>query len=113
MVQISLLAHKFRVKIKKKGLRRDILGLILAYTRVFCPETKHYSRLGGHRPQNALQWHRVCYFLSGRDPRLGGTILAWGHTSRLGGTSDDLGGYGPEKPPVAPGLTSSSELVAF
>ena len=39
----------------------------------------------GLRPRTALQWHRVCYFLWG-------TILAWGHSFRLGGTSSDLGG---------------------
>ena len=80
MVQISLLPQDSGVKTKKKGLRREILGLVFAYTRLFRPGTKLYSRLGSissnlgvHRPQNALQWHRACYLLSGYNPRLGGT----------------------------------------
>ena len=37
--------------------------------------------LGGNRPQNALQRHRACYFLSGHNPHLGG------HTSPVGVTA--------------------------
>ena len=28
--------------------------------------------IGGHSPQNAVQWHWACYFLSGLNPCLGG-----------------------------------------
>ena len=86
---------------QKTGLGRKILGLVLAFTHVFCPGTKPHSRLGGykqyfgeHRPKNVLQCHRASYFLSGHNPRLGGTLLAWG------GTSSDLGGTAPKCPPL-------------
>ena len=54
----------------KNGLRRKIVGFVFAFPRFFRPGTRLYSCLGvtrsifgGHRPHNALQWHRVCYFL--------------------------------------------------
>ena len=49
MVRISLRAHKFRGEDQKnkKGLRREILGSIFVFTRVFRPGTKFYSCLGG------------------------------------------------------------------
>ena len=86
-VRISLLAHKFRGEEKeKKRLQREILGLVFAYTHVFHPGRKLYLRLwGGRGPKNALQWHLLCYFLSGHNPRLGGTLLAWGAHFSLGG----------------------------
>ena len=31
----------------------------------------HKQYFGGHRSRNALQWHRVCYFLLGHNSRLG------------------------------------------
>ena len=72
MVRISLLALKFRAEDQKKGLRREILGSVLAFTRVFRLETKFQSRLEGrkqnfwgHRSRNALQWYRASYFLAG------------------------------------------------
>ena len=49
MVRISLLAHKFRDKDQKKGFRREIVGSVMAFTRVFLLETKFYSRLEGHK----------------------------------------------------------------
>ena len=39
MVRISVLAHKFRGEDQKKGFRREILGFVLAFIRVFRPGT--------------------------------------------------------------------------
>ena len=88
MVRISLLARKFRGEEKKKGLQREILGSVLAFAPVFRPGTYLYSLwgggdtssiLGGSRPQNALQWYRACYFLSGHHPPLGAHFSLEGH----------------------------------
>ena len=107
MVQISVFAYKFRGKNQKKGLRRGrkIFGFVLAFNCIFRSGTRplltlggHKQYLGGHRPLNALQWHRVfCFFLE-HNPRLWGTFLAWGSTS------SDLGGTGPKNAPLAPVL---------
>ena len=99
------------VKTKQKRFWCESLGSVLALTRVLRPETKLYSRLGGggtssilggHRPQNVLQWHRACYFLSG-------------HTSRLGGSSSDLGETRPRNASQCAGtgacLSLSSHVV--
>ena len=80
MEWISVLAHKFRGEDQtklKNGLRRKILGFVLAFNRVFRPETRLYSCLGAQRPRNALPWHRACYFLLEHNPRMVGTFLAW------------------------------------
>ena len=87
----------------KKGLRREILGSVFVFTRVFLLGTKFNSRFrrhrqyfGGLRPRNALQWHRAWYFLLGRaqpslgrhTSRLGSTLLAWGAQAVVwGGTA--------------------------
>ena len=97
-VRISLLAHKFRGEEKeKKRLQREILGLVFAYTHVFHPGRKLYLRLGGAEVPK-MHSSGTCSVTFFR-----GTILAWGahfslgeHTSRLGGTSSDLGVHGPE-----------------
>ena len=86
MVRISVFAHKFRGENQKKGLRRGrkIFGFVLAFNCIFRSGTRplltlggHKQYLGGHRPLNALQWHRVfCFFLE-HNPRLWGTLI-WG-----------------------------------
>ena len=101
MVHISLFAHKFRGEDQKKGLRGEILGSVFVFTRVFLPGTKFYSRfrgtnLGEHRPRNSLPWPRACCFLSGHNPRWGGTLLAWGSIS------SDFGGTAAKCPPWRP-----------
>ena len=92
MVRISLLAHKFRGEEKKKASTGN-LGFSVCVHSCFSSWKETLLTLGGgeQRSQNALQWHQPCYFLSGHNPRLGGTFLAWGahfslgeHTSRLG-----------------------------
>ena len=52
-VRISVPAHNAGVKTKKKKkrLRCEILGLVLAFTCVFRPGTRLYSRLGGARAE--------------------------------------------------------------
>ena len=66
--RISVPAHKFRVEDpQKKGLRCEILDLVLAFTCVFCPGTRLCSRLeegtssglGGHGPEMP-PWRWVC-----------------------------------------------------
>ena len=91
---------------KIKGLRRKILGSFLAFSGVFCPGTKFHSRLGGTRSflgGTGLEMHS-----SGTGPvtLFWGTILAWGHTSRLGETPRLVGlqaviwgGMAPKCPP--------------
>ena len=42
----------------------------------------HKQYFGGHQPQNALQWHWACYFLSGHNPhfwRYDRQALIWVH----------------------------------
>ena len=68
MVRISVPAHKFGGEtFPKKGLRSEILGLVMAFTCVFRPGTRLYSRVRGAqaviwgvRPRNAIPWRRVC-----------------------------------------------------
>ena len=91
--RISVLGHKFWGGDQKKSSSAWNPNLRLAFTRVFCLETRLYSRLcggtssilGGHKPQNLLRCTGPVTFLWG-------TILAWGSTFfRVGGTSSDLG----------------------
>ena len=98
MEGISVFAYNFMGKDQKKA----ILGFVLAFTSVFCPGTILYSRLrggdtssicGGHRPRNALQWHRACYFLLEHNLRMGAKSV--------------IAGNGPEMPPVTLGLKHS------
>ena len=87
------------VKTKKKA----ILCFILAFTSVFHPGTRLYSRLRGvgtsssfpgHKPQNALQWHQACYFLVQHNPRF------WSTISDLGARPQNaLHDSGPEAKP--------------
>ena len=53
-----------------------------------------------HRPRNALQWYRACYFLSGHNPHLGAHFSLGGHNKQW----LDLRGTSPKWPPVAQGL---------
>ena len=46
MERNSVLAHEFKGE-TKKGLRLEILGFVLAFTSVFRPGTRRYSRLRG------------------------------------------------------------------
>ena len=52
MVRISVLAHKFRGERSKKGLQRETVSFVLAFTGVFPPGTRIYSRLG----EQAVFW---------------------------------------------------------
>ena len=75
-MQISVLARKFRgedqKKRRKKGLRRrENLGFALAFTRVFRPGTRLYSRLGGTSPEMHSGGNKPVTFFWG-------TFLAWG-----------------------------------
>ena len=86
MERISIFTYKCRVKTKVKGLRRKILGFVLAFICVFRPETRFYLRLGRG---------------TGSETHSSGTGLVtfFGHNTRLGGTA-------PKRPPpMAPGLT--------
>ena len=79
MVQILLFAYKFRVENqkKKRSMVRN-LRLSLGVRSCFSSWNETLLTLGGHRPQNALQWHRAYYCLSGHNLRLRSTLLAWG-----------------------------------
>ena len=47
---------------------------------------RHEQYFGGAQARNVLQWHRASHFLSGHNPRLGGTLFAWEtHFSHGGG----------------------------
>ena len=83
--------HEFRGETtKKRGLNYKICEkTVLAHE--FRGDNQY---LGSLRPRTALQWQQVCYFLWG-------TILAWGHNSRLGGHKQ---WHGPGLLPVASGL---------
>ena len=106
MARISVLAHKFRVKIKKKGLRREILAFVLVFTRVFRPRTRFYSRLGGGTssifgcsgPKMHSSGTGLVVLFWGTILARRGTFLAWGAQAVI------LGAHGPKMPPVAPGL---------
>ena len=53
------------------------------------------SVFGRHKPRNALQWHRACYFILGHNLCLGSAILAWGgHKQWYGGHSPEMSPYG-------------------
>ena len=100
MVRISLLAQKFRdedQKSKKRSSARN-LGLSSGVHSCFSSWNKILLTLGGHRPRNALQWHRACYFFSGHNPCMGGTLFAWGSQAVI------LGVTTPKCLPVAPSL---------
>ena len=58
MVRISLLAHKFRVKTKKKKTMSSAQNrrLSLGVHSRFRPETKYYSRLGGTSSILSAAW---------------------------------------------------------
>ena len=103
-MRILLLAHEFRGEDQKKVLRCKILGSVLDFTRVFCPGTKFYSRLG--ETSSILGAHRPWpyYSFSGHNLRLGGTLLAMGCTSSdLGGTTPNVPrGAGPDGGSVSP-----------
>ena len=74
----------------KKGLWCEILGFVLAFTRVFRPEKRLYSRLGGGGHKQYFGRHRPEMHSSGTGPVtfFWGAILAWGDTSsNVGGTS--------------------------
>ena len=103
-----------------KTERKAVLNFVLAFTSVFHPGTRLYSRLGGggasnifggHRPRNALQWHRPCNFLLEHNPHLGGT------SSDLGGTICDLGVTAPKCPFLAsgqrPSLVTQQPVCSF
>ena len=91
MMRISLLVHKFSNKDQKKKHKkrfwRKILGLVLAYNRVFRPGTKLYSLF--RRGALAVFWGSTGPKIhsSGTGPVtfFWGTILAWGHTFHLRG----------------------------
>ena len=101
VVRISALAHKFKSKDQKLKKIFGAKSLASSWrTLVFFVRERDFTHawkgtssiLRGHRPRNALPWHRAGYFLLG-------------HNSRLGGTSSDFGGStAPKCPPVAPGL---------
>ena len=84
MVRISVLAHKCGDQ--KKGCSKCCRR---SFSRAFHPGTKVYSHLGGHRPQNAPQWHQAVSFLWG-------AILARGAQAVISGA----------RPLVVPGLSS-------
>ena len=74
-IRRSVLAYKF----KGEGQKKAILGFVSAFTSVFHPGAKLFTRawgwghkqyFWGHRPRNALLWNRACSFFCSR-------ILAW------------------------------------
>ena len=88
-----------------KGLYREILGFIFAFTPVFCPGTKVYSRLEG---KNGIFAGKNSIF-GGKNSILGGTepkctpeaprlLLSFGAQSLVGGE------HGPEMSAVASDL---------
>ena len=83
LVRISLLFHKLRDEEKKK-----VFESVFAFTRVFLPRTKFYSRFRGHRQYfGGAQTPKCTPVAPEHNPRLGGTLLAWE------GTSSDLGSW--------------------
>ena len=88
----------------RKGLRREILGFVLAFTCVFCPGTRLYTHAWGAK---AVFWRGAISEMSSSDtgpvsflfahyPRWGGTFLAWE------GSSSDFWEAQPQNAPVAP-----------
>ena len=73
--------HEFRGETTKK---KDFYYKICKKTVLAYEFWGDNQYLGSLRLRTALQWHRACYFLWG-------TILAWGQSSCLEGTSSDLG----------------------
>ena len=77
ILRFSVLAHKFRGEDQKKGFRLEILAFILAFSRVFRPGIRLYSRLedrssilGGTGPEmDSSDTGTVTFFW--------GTFLAW------------------------------------
>ena len=62
---------------KKKGLRRKILAFVLAFTRVFRPETRLYSRLGARSVFWVGTGHEMHSGGAGPVTFFWATILAW------------------------------------
>ena len=90
MVQISVLAHNFSGEEKK--------DLWHAFTRVFRPGTKLYSRLGS---TSSILWGKGLKMHSSGT----GLLLSFATQSSLGGTFLAQGGTAPKCPPIAPDLT--------
>ena len=82
-----LLSNNAGVKTKNKKrssaqnlwLRRGVHSCFASWNKTLLALEGHEQYYGGHRSQNALQWHRACYFLLGLNPRSGE------HISRVGG----------------------------
>ena len=71
-----------------------MLDLVLAFTHVFCPGTRLYSRLGGTGPKCT--------------PAASGLFFSFGaQFSFWGDTSSDLGGARPRNAPKCAGPVSS------
>ena len=81
MVRISLLAHKIRGHDQKRRSLARNLRLSWRLLVFFVLE-RILLTLGEAQARNVLPWHRACYFLSGHNPRLGGTLLARGGRPR-------------------------------
>ena len=77
------------VKIEKKGFRHEIeiSSFILAFTRVYCPERRFYSCLGGHQ-----QYFGGAQFLK-CTPVAPSLLLSFGAQSSLGEHISSPGGH--------------------
>ena len=90
MVQILVLAQKFKGEDQKKTFRHEVSGFILVFTIVFHPGTRLYSHLGLHKQYfGGAQAHKC-------------TSVA--PDMFLFGAQSSLGGHRPEMLPVVPGL---------
>ena len=83
LVRISFFSTNSGMKKKKK-----VFGSVFAFTRVFLPWRKFYSRFRGYRQYfGGAQTPKCTPVAPEHNPRLGGTLLAWE------GTSSDLGSW--------------------
>ena len=75
---------------RKKGLRREILGSVLTFTRFFFRSGKYfYSRWGAQ----AVFWGAHALKCTSEAP---GLLLSFGAQSSLGGQKQYFGGHGPK-----------------
>ena len=77
VVRFSVFAHKFRDEEQKKfsalnvRLRFGVHLCVLSWKEILLTLRRGAQAVfGGHRSRNVHQWHRVCYFLLGHNPRL-------------------------------------------
>ena len=103
MVQISLLAHKFRGEDKKKGFRCKILRSVFAFNVFFVLE-RNFTHAWGAQ---AVFWEgtgpKIHSSSTGSVTFFRGTTLAWGALFSLGGAQRVIwGSTAPKCPLVAP-----------